>query len=120
MEGVTFAIRDNLAALNAAGTTISRVTAIGGGFAPRTLLAEVDCDSAQHSGRHSGGWRFRCCFRGGTLGLLAATGADPLSVCTAPKTAETVEPKTGRCPGLMKAYRRYRALYPAVKAAMNN
>ncbi len=42
MEGVTFAIRDNLAALNAAGTTISRVTAIGGGSRSRYWL-KVDC-----------------------------------------------------------------------------
>ncbi len=41
MEGVTFAIRDNLAALNAAGTTISRVTAIGGGSRSRYWLKSI-------------------------------------------------------------------------------
>ena len=36
LEGVTFAIRDNLEALRSAGTGISRVTAIGGGSRSRS------------------------------------------------------------------------------------
>ncbi|TKT59328.1 xylulokinase, partial [Rhizobiaceae bacterium LC148] len=38
LEGVTFAIRDNLEALKSAGTSISRVTAIGGGSRSRYWL----------------------------------------------------------------------------------
>ena len=48
--------------------------------------------------------------------MIAATGADPLAVCTAPKTAETVEPVSGLTLAYEAAYGRYRALYPAIKS----
>ncbi|MCJ9694288.1 xylulokinase, partial [Rhizobium sp. PRIMUS64] len=41
LEGVAFAIRDNLEALRSAGTGISRVTAIGGGSRSRYWLASI-------------------------------------------------------------------------------
>ncbi|MEK1900764.1 MAG: xylulokinase, partial [Rhizobium sp.] len=41
LEGVSFAIRDNLEALRSAGTDISRVTAIGGGSRSRYWLASI-------------------------------------------------------------------------------
>ncbi len=117
MEGVTFAIRDNLAALNAAGTTISRVTAIGGGSRSRYWLKSIATALNIPVDIPADG-DFGAAFGAARLGLLAATGADPLSVCTAPKTAETVEPETALSGAYDEAYRRYRALYPAVKAAM--
>lgn len=117
MEGVTFAIRDNLAALNAAGTTISRVTAIGGGSRSRYWLKSIA--TALNIPVHiPADGDFGAAFGAARLGLIAATGADPLAVCTAPKTAETVEPETALSGRYDEAYRRYRALYPAVKAAM--
>ena len=41
VEGVTFAIRDNLEALKSAGTSISRVTAIGGGSRSKYWLKSI-------------------------------------------------------------------------------
>lgn len=41
LEGVSFAIRDSLEALKSAGTSLSRVTAIGGGSRSRYWLASI-------------------------------------------------------------------------------
>ena len=53
-------------------------------------------------------------FGAARLGLIAATGADPLTVCTPPKIAETIEPDVNLGEAFAQAYRRYRALYPAI------
>ena len=65
------------------------------------------------------GWSFSgAAFGAARLGLIAATGADPLAVCTAPATAETVEPDAGLTEAYADAYQRFRALYPAIRGAM--
>ena len=114
LEGVAFAFRDSLEALRAAGTKLSRVTAIGGGSRSR-LLAEVDRHRPRHPGRPAGRRRFRRGLRAARLGLIAAENADPLAVCTAPATAETIEPDGALGDAYSQAYQRYRELYPAIK-----
>ena len=118
MEGVSFAIRDNLAALNAAGTSISRVTAIGGGSRSRYWLKSIATALNIPVDIPADG-DFGAAFGAARLGLIAATGANPHDVCTAPATAETVEPDAGLRSAYEDTYQRYRALYPAVKAALN-
>ena len=114
LEGVTFAIRDNLEALKSAGTTMSRVTAIGGGSRSRYWLASIATALGIPVDVPADG-DFGAAFGAARLGLIAATGADPVSVCTAPKTAETIEPVAGLRGAYEEAYRRYRALYPAIR-----
>ncbi|MHB0954385.1 MAG: xylulokinase [Allorhizobium sp.] len=114
LEGVTFAIRDNLEALKSAGTHISRVTAIGGGSRSRYRLASIATALGLPVDIPADG-DFGAAFGAARLGLIAATGADPLSVCTAPKTAETIEPVAGLSAAYEDAYQRYRALYPAIR-----
>ena len=58
LEGVAFAFRDSLEALQAAGTTLTRVTAIGGGSRSRYWLKAI-ATALQAAGRHSGRRRFR-------------------------------------------------------------
>ncbi len=115
LEGVTLAIRDNLEALKSAGTTIARVTAIGGGSRSRYWLASIATALGIPVDVPADG-DFGAAFGAARLGLIAATGADPLSVCTAPKTAETIEPVTALRGAYEEAYGRYRALYPAIRA----
>lgn len=115
LEGVTFAIRDNLEALKSAGTTIARVTAIGGGSRSRYWLASIATALGIPVDVPADG-DFGAAFGAARLGLIAATGAAPLSVCTAPTTAETIEPVAGLAGAYEDAYRRYRALYPAIRA----
>ena len=115
LEGVTFAIRDNLEALKSAGTLVSRVTAIGGGSRSRYWLQSIATSLGVPVDIPADG-DFGAAFGAARLGLIAATGADPLAVCTAPKTEETVEPVAALSDAYEVAYGRYRAAYPALKA----
>jgi xylulokinase len=115
LEGVTFAIRDSLEALKSAGTTISRVTAIGGGSRSRYWLSSIATALDMPVDIPADG-DFGAAFGAARLGLIAATGADPLSVCTAPETAETVEPVSALTGAYETAYGRYRALYPVIRS----
>ena len=117
LEGVAFAIRDNLEALRAAGTELSRVTAIGGGSRSRYWLKSIATALGLPVDLPADG-DFGAAFGAARLGLIAAEAADPLAVCTAPATAETIEPDANLASAYADAYRRYRALYPAIKGAL--
>ena len=113
LEGVTFAIRDNLEALKSAGTSISRVTAIGGGSRSKYWLKSIATSLGVPVDIPQDG-DFGAAFGAARLGLIAATGADPVKVCTAPKTEETIEPAKGLTSAYEEAYARYRKTYPAI------
>ncbi|MGO7371067.1 xylulokinase [Rhizobium ruizarguesonis] len=115
LEGVAFAIRDNLEALRSAGTGISRVTAIGGGSRSRYWLASIATALGVPVDLPADG-DFGAAFGAARLGLIAATGADPIAVCTPPVTAGTIEPMSALSGAYEDAYKRYRALYPAIKS----
>ncbi|NSZ17871.1 xylulokinase [Agrobacterium vitis] len=114
LEGVSFAIRDSLEALKSAGTSLSRVTAIGGGSRSRYWLASIATTLGIPVDIPADG-DFGAAFGAARLGLIAATGADPLAVCSAPPTEATIEPVAALRDGYEDAYQRYRALYPAIK-----
>ncbi len=114
LEGVSFAIRDNLEALRSAGTDIARVTAIGGGSRSRYWLASIATALGVPVDLPADG-DFGAAFGAARLGLIAATGADPVSVCTPPQTAGTIDPVASLSGAYADAYRRYRAVYPAIK-----
>lgn len=118
IEGVAFAVRDSLDALNAAGTTLSRVTAVGGGarsiywlkVIASTLGIPVDIPADGDFGAALGAAR---------LGLIADTKSDPLAICTPPRTDRTIEPDRALMPAFADAHAHYRSLYPAIKGALN-
>lgn len=114
LEGVSFAIRDNLEALKSAGTSISRVTAIGGGSRSEYWLASIATALDVPVDIPADG-DFGAAFGAARLGLIAATGADPVAVCTAPQTARTIEPVSVLSGAYDAAYQRYRELYPAIR-----
>ncbi len=118
VEGVAFALRDNLEALKAAGTTLERVTAIGGGSRSRYWLKAIATALGIPVDIPADG-DFGAAFGAARLGLIAATGADPIAVCTAPQTAETIEPDGDHANGYADAHQRFRALYPAIKGAIS-
>ena len=115
LQGVAFAFRDNREALRAAGTTLTRATAIGGGSRSEhwlQLLADVldlplDVSAGGEVGASLGAAR---------LALIAAEGADPLAVCTPPETERSVEPGPSRG-AYDELHARYRATYRALKDA---
>ena len=116
LEGVAFALRDNLEALRAAGTELTRVTAIGGGSRSRYWLSVI-ANSLGLSVDIPADGDFGAAFGAARLGLIAATGADPLAVCTPPATSATIEPDTALSTAYQDAWRRWRDLYPAIKGA---
>jgi xylulokinase len=115
MEGVAFAFADSLAALTAAGTRLDRAFAVGGGARSRYWLKAVataldlPLDLPGHGD-------FGAAFGAARLGLVAASGADPLSVMVTPRVAETIKP----VPELRAAYRerlqKYREHYSAIRS----
>lgn len=116
LEGVSFAIRDNLHALKVAGTELERLTAVGGGSRSHywlkvlatTLNLPIDLPTEGDFGAAFGAAR---------LALIAATQAHPLEILTAPKVAQTIEPETNYIQAFSEAYQRYQQLYPAIKGA---
>ena len=83
LEGVAFAFRDSLEALRAAGTELSRVTAIGGGSRSRYWLKSMATALGMPVDIPADG-DFGAAFGAARLGLIAAEKADPFAVCTAP------------------------------------
>jgi len=114
LEGVSFAFRDSLEALRAAGTELSRVTAIGGGSRSRYWLQSIATALGVPVDIPADG-DFGAAFGAARLGLIAAEKADPLAVCTAPRTEATVEPDRSLAAAYNDAYQRYRVLYPAIR-----
>ena len=115
MEGVAFAFADSLAALSAAGTRLDRAFAVGGGARSKYWLKAV-ATALDLSLDLPGHGDFGAAFGAARLGLIAASGADPLSVMVTPRVSETIEP----VPELRSAYRerlqKYREHYSAIRS----
>jgi xylulokinase len=116
LEGVAFAFKDNLEALKEAGTTLHRVTAIGGGSRSIYWLKVIATALGIPVDIPADG-DFGAAFGAARLGLIAAENADPVAVCTQPETSRSIEPDSSLGDVYEEAYHHYRALYPAVKQA---
>jgi xylulokinase len=114
LDGVAFALRDSLEALKAAGSDVKRLMAVGGGthseiwlkIIATVLNVPIDLPAAGDFGGAFGGAR---------MGLIAATGADFVKICTAPKIARTIKPETSAKAAYDAAYARYTKIYPSIK-----
>jgi xylulokinase len=116
LEGVAFAFRDCLEALRKAGTTLDRVTAIGGGSRSAYWLKAIATALGLAVDIPAEG-DFGAAFGAARLGLTAAEGADPIVICTPPAISHSVDPDGALTDAYENAYQRYRQLYPAVKKA---
>lgn len=116
MEGVAFAFRDSKRVLADAGTKIDKLIAVGGGSNSQLWLKMIatNLDMEIHV-PHDGD--FGGAFGAARLGLCAATGADPMQVCTMPEIKTTISPDTALTQSYSDQYARYRALYPAIEEA---
>ncbi|RME17472.1 MAG: xylulokinase, partial [Alphaproteobacteria bacterium] len=114
MEGVAFALKDNLEALKATGTRLERLLAIGGGSKSpfwvelvATLLGlPIELPEKGAFGAALGAAR---------LAIVADTGAAPSDVMQRPAVARVIEPRADLAHAYDDAYAQYRALYPALK-----
>lgn len=116
LEGVAFAFRDNLAALQSAGTNVSGLLAVGGGAKSEywlKTLANV-LELPVHVPKDGD---FGAAFGAARLGLMAVTDADPAEVCAQPEIDHTHEPDPQFAAAYTDAYQTYRSLYPALKGA---
>ncbi|WP_020561222.1 xylulokinase [Thiofilum flexile] len=115
LEGVAFALKDNLRALEQAGSKLERVIAVGGGsrsvywlkLLATVLNLPIDLPEDNEVGAALGAAR---------LGMIAALQVDPLQVLTAPVIEQTFEPEIALLSDYAHAYERYRLAYPAIKS----
>jgi xylulokinase len=115
MEGVAFALRDNLEALRSAGCELSRITAVGGGSRSHYWLKIVATALNLPVDLPSEG-DFGAAFGAARLGMIAANGSDPLEICTPPPTSMTITPEPSLRDAFEEMYQRYRAIYPALSS----
>ena len=91
LEGVAFAFADGIDVLKEAGSQIGDVTVVGGAarlpFWGPMLATALDVPLTYREGGEVGG-----AFGAARLGRVAATGEDPVKVCTAPKVSRIVQP----------------------------
>lgn len=114
MEGVTFALADNLSALRQAGATIDRVTAVGGGSHSAYWLKAIATALDLPVDLPARG-DFGAAFGAARLGLLAATGAAPDEICTVPPVDQTIMPQADLRDSFRAAHARFRKLYLAME-----
>ncbi|WP_374562268.1 xylulokinase [Ideonella sp.] len=109
LEGVAFGLADGLAALQAAGTEVSRLSLVGGG-ARSSLWAQLMADALGveilvHTGGEAGG-----ALGAARLAWLAAGGREA-QVCAKPEVAARYQPAPARDGPLRERLQRFRALY---------
>ncbi len=114
VEGVGFALYDNLQALSAAGTDISRLLAVGGGAKSRYWLKTIATILDLPIDIPRAG-DFGAAFGAARLGLMAASGAEPDQICTPPEISGTIKPEKTLTGAFLERYKAYKAAYPFLK-----
>lgn len=110
LEGVAFAFADSRDVLGG----VTRATAVGGGSRSRYWLRLLaTCLEAPIDVPADGD--FGAAFGAARLGLIAATGADPIEVCTPPAIRETIDPERTFVNAFRDAHSSWRELYPALR-----
>lgn len=115
MEGVTFGLRDGLAALTAAGSSVRRLSLVGGGSRSamwaQQLASSLDIGILTHSDSAVGG-----ALGAARLAWLSA-GASLQTVCKTPAVKVAYAPDPGEQEMLSSRYARFRTLYTPSHAA---
>lgn len=109
MEGVSFGLRDGLAALNAAGSQVTRLSLVGGGarsaFWAQMLASALDLEIVTHGGSAVGG-----ALGAARLGALSV-GAPMQAVCLPPPIDTVYQPDPGEGALLAPRHALFRSLY---------
>ena len=112
LEGVAFALRDNLDALAATGTQVTRMTAVGGGSAS-TIWLELIATILNLPIDVPVSGDFGAAYGAARLGMMAKTG--DLTLAAPPKIATTIDPNTHLTVAFAEAHQRYKSAYTALK-----
>ena len=114
LEGVAFAHADGLAALRAAGSSVSRLSVIGGGSRSlhwgRILSAALDAELSYLDGGEVGP-----ALGAARLARVALTGEDPAAVCVAPPVKTVIQPDPELAAMLEPKLASYRAACRAIR-----
>jgi xylulokinase len=114
LEGVAFSFRDCLDALRGAGTEVKEADVVGGGSRSDlwiTILA-ASLGLTLHRVAES---EHGAAIGAARLGRLAATGEDPLVLCTPPKRVASFAPDAGLQAAYEERLPYYRRLYSALR-----
>jgi len=114
LEGVAFALKDSLVAMQKTGTAPQRLIAMGGGARSNYWL-QVIATALELPVDIPEAGDFGAAFGAARLGMLAA-GALAVDEVSAPVVAETVRPDPGLQAAFAESYARYKATYVALKA----
>ncbi len=116
VEGVSFAIRDCLAALNGTGTNLSSVLAMGGGA--RSTYWRQTLASVLNVPLHvPASGEFGAALGAARLAITAATDAAPADVMTPPEVGSVVDPDSALTAIYAERWAQYQTLYPALQNA---
>ena len=111
IEGVSFGLKDGLAALQAAGSDVRSLSLVGGGarsaFWAQQLASALNIEIVTHDNAAVGG-----ALGAARLGWLA-TGAPATLVCVSPAVQHRYRPQPNEQAMLAPRYERFRALYRA-------
>jgi xylulokinase len=114
IEGVTFGLTDGLNALKKAGSTVTRLSLVGGGarsaFWAQQLASSLDVEIVTHPESTAGG------ALGAARLAWLATGAPSQLVCTKPKIDKTYLPAAAEQRLLAPRYAHFNALYQALRS----
>jgi xylulokinase len=116
LEGVAFAVRDNLDALTASGTAIAAVDLVGGG-SRSALWAQIIADVLGLPVHRVEAGEVGAALGAARLGRLAATGEEAASACPHPRRLATCDPRPAAVRAYAEAQAGWRRLYPALKEA---
>ena len=114
LEGVAFALADGVRVLRDAGTTVERLSVIGGGARSRywgeTLAAALEVELAYLRGGEVGP-----AMGAARLAQLAVDGGTPAEVCVAPPVSHVITPDPALVERLAPKRAAFRAAYPRIK-----
>ena len=114
LEGVGFALADGLGAIRDAGTSVERLSVIGGGARSRywgeTLAAAINVELVYLHGGEVGP-----ALGAARLAQLAVDGGTPADVCQPPPVSHVVTPDPALVERLAPKYAAFRAAYPRIR-----
>ncbi|WP_433989760.1 Xylulose kinase (plasmid) [Pseudoseohaeicola sp. NH-UV-7] len=113
LEGVAFAFRDCHAAMDATGTRISRLTAVGGGAASQYWLQAIATVLNLPIDVPVKG-DFGAAFGAARLAMMAA-GQGGIELAHPPEIKQTIEPERALSDAFSETYDRYKKTYRALK-----
>ena len=114
LEGISYAFKDGIKALEAAGTNLDRLIAVGGGSSSDYWLTLLATILGKQIDRPTAG-DFGGAFGAARMGLVADQKCDPGAVCTMPTIEKSFYPNQDLQSSFEDSYARYAAAYSSLK-----